>query len=323
MANLLSAFFTELANTSGFYQSRTVKIPLQKSSIYSYCFATPNNSKNAKREGYENIFNIINPFDIVPRLPIWGFDKYGRKLLLPIPTNNQYVNYTNAMLSKLDELSSNSTFKSEDYFINKFRFHQGNIGHFYASKLSVFLIVDNAIYDIGRNDKDKNMYDFVEDLCITILPKIMGTTQKKYVEKKQNSVVDALSKSDKNLLDWGLLFFCFKDALDDAIINRDYIATLGPSDEHLTKLISGDGNVGKLEIKDRFPAVYNFNEGAVDFNFNDGYDKIKIEENLKTRKEAVQFGAKEAKHNLYALVSAHYPELYLAWLKSLPASYFQ
>ena len=58
-------------------------------SIYAYTFATPEltTMQNAGDELYRNIFNILNPSDMVPRLPLaaWGFSRYGRDLWLPEP----------------------------------------------------------------------------------------------------------------------------------------------------------------------------------------------------------------------------------------------
>jgi len=54
---------------------------LTKENIYAYTFATPLNTKasNAKTNAYDNIFNIVNPVDIVPRVPLqsWGYTRYG------------------------------------------------------------------------------------------------------------------------------------------------------------------------------------------------------------------------------------------------------
>lgn len=62
--------------------------PLQKS-IYCYTFATPEHTtnKDCHSATYANIFNIINPSDIVPRVPLaaWGFDRYGTDYYLPEP----------------------------------------------------------------------------------------------------------------------------------------------------------------------------------------------------------------------------------------------
>ncbi|MDN0062764.1 lipase family protein [Collinsella ihumii] len=56
-------------------------------SIYCYTFATPEVTEfgNVRDELYDNIFNIMNPSDLVPRLPLasWGYARYGRDLWLP------------------------------------------------------------------------------------------------------------------------------------------------------------------------------------------------------------------------------------------------
>ena len=56
-------------------------------SIYCYTFATPEvTTVDVVEEGlYNNIFNIMNPSDLVPRLPLaqWGYARYGNDLLLP------------------------------------------------------------------------------------------------------------------------------------------------------------------------------------------------------------------------------------------------
>ena len=60
-----------------------------RDSIYAYTFATPTvtTMDNTGDALYDNIFNILNPSDMVPRLPLaaWGFARYGRDLWLPEP----------------------------------------------------------------------------------------------------------------------------------------------------------------------------------------------------------------------------------------------
>lgn len=53
----------------------------------AYTFASPGctTSENARAERYDNIFNIVNPADIMPALPLaaWGYARYGVDMELP------------------------------------------------------------------------------------------------------------------------------------------------------------------------------------------------------------------------------------------------
>lgn len=54
-------------------------------SVYAYTFATPRTVRG-DYPVYSNIFNVINPADLVTYLPFpqWGFDRYGRDIVLPV-----------------------------------------------------------------------------------------------------------------------------------------------------------------------------------------------------------------------------------------------
>lgn len=55
--------------------------------VRAYTFAAPNctSSAEARTSAYDNIFNVLNPSDLVPRLPLasWGYERYGRDVWLP------------------------------------------------------------------------------------------------------------------------------------------------------------------------------------------------------------------------------------------------
>lgn len=55
-----------------------------KKNVFAYTFATPNVSKKAQAEGYENIFNYINPQDFITAVApeAWGYHRYGRDRIL-------------------------------------------------------------------------------------------------------------------------------------------------------------------------------------------------------------------------------------------------
>ncbi len=56
-------------------------------SVYAYTFAAPATTlaSDARAERYGNIFNIANPSDLMPYLPLsaWGYERYGVDLELP------------------------------------------------------------------------------------------------------------------------------------------------------------------------------------------------------------------------------------------------
>lgn len=56
-------------------------------SVYAYTFATPRTVRGDYPR-YDNIFNVINPCDLVPMLPLaaWGFERYGIDRVLPVDT---------------------------------------------------------------------------------------------------------------------------------------------------------------------------------------------------------------------------------------------
>ena len=59
---------------------------LAKEDVYAYTFATPAAVYHPPESGFENIYNIISPMDLVPQvMPAeWGFGRYGRDLFLPL-----------------------------------------------------------------------------------------------------------------------------------------------------------------------------------------------------------------------------------------------
>ena len=53
--------------------------------VYAYTFGTPRTTREENADHYHSIFNLLNPFDMVPMSPFpeWGFVRYGIDLFLP------------------------------------------------------------------------------------------------------------------------------------------------------------------------------------------------------------------------------------------------
>lgn len=65
--------------------------------LFAYTFASPASTRSTttKDELYQGIFNLINPSDIVPKVPLpsWGFSRYGKDIYLPSVYDNNFETY--------------------------------------------------------------------------------------------------------------------------------------------------------------------------------------------------------------------------------------
>lgn len=80
--------------------------------VYAYTFATPRTVRG-EYPSYDNIFNVINPCDMVPMLPLeaWGFERYGIDRVLPVDTADA------AMLQAAKDAYARRTDKIGDFLV--------------------------------------------------------------------------------------------------------------------------------------------------------------------------------------------------------------
>lgn len=91
IANLLAAEFdgesTKHATHDPAVSEENPALPASPENVFAYTFAAPCTTQAADRaeSRYGNIFNIVNPSDIVPQLPLstWGYGRYGTAVVLP------------------------------------------------------------------------------------------------------------------------------------------------------------------------------------------------------------------------------------------------
>ena len=105
VANLTAAYLNELSQIIG-------SIQFSNSDVYAYTFETPQNTKSTHVSDafHRNIFNIVNPIDLVPKVAFskWGYSRYGTTYYLPsLETTARYgdlsleaLNYYNALTGK-------------------------------------------------------------------------------------------------------------------------------------------------------------------------------------------------------------------------------
>lgn len=87
VANLVAKELTDAEGTFG--------KELAPERIYGYTFAAPAVHIDPDRQGYDNIYNIVNPEDVVPGVPLadWGYGRYGETLVLPSQSNTSVLRY--------------------------------------------------------------------------------------------------------------------------------------------------------------------------------------------------------------------------------------
>lgn len=110
-ANLAAAYANERT------QGLSPLAPLEN--IYCYTFATPTVTPvaHAHEALYDNIFNIMNPSDLVPRLPLesWGYRRYGRDFYLPGAGDAAFDEHYDEMRAAFEEnVGAESPYVPED-----------------------------------------------------------------------------------------------------------------------------------------------------------------------------------------------------------------
>lgn len=93
VANLVAKTCIDIMGTEG--------APVSAENLFAYTFAASACTTNpdAGGEAYASIFNVVNPADIVPKLPLaaWGYTLYGTKLLLPDSYDDGFTEAYEAM----------------------------------------------------------------------------------------------------------------------------------------------------------------------------------------------------------------------------------
>jgi len=252
--------------------------------IYAYCFATPRHTKNAGEAGYGNIFNIINPTDPVPYFPFqaWGFERYGKVLLLPSVDDKTYTQ--EKMFENLNALSN--PFKENTYTINKFVYHNGNFGWL-------------KLYDAGANSTKWNIEQYISNKhgLIAMLHSIFGTVQT-YVNDYQSGAIDGAVQRDEY----------------DKI--KGFLGILG---DEKSSVIT-DGDLATVAAWFRSAAATLGLPGKVHYHYYSGFFDPNLIPDFWTQAEA-NAHCLEAQRNALAVSQGHFPELYLAWMKTLPPNW--
>ena len=171
--------------------------------VYAYTFEAPQganvHSKNVKAPKdslYDNIFNIVNPLDIVPKVAMkqYGFTRFGRDKYMRTAfyDPNGYESYSHTYRALLDVFNQN-----KEVTVNRCdEFTMGGFDVKYLGGDIISLIVggifsDKELVDYVKKNKDKTKVNYDANIAVSILlEEIVDNIgdRNQYVANYQNSL---------------------------------------------------------------------------------------------------------------------------------------
>lgn len=274
-------------------------VRLSPHDLYCYCFEPPMGTvaNDASAPVYGNIHNIVNDADIVPQvLPEqWSFTRYGVDHVVPYVTDADYPVLRDTMLQE---------FKTFDvagvYMIDSFRTVSLDL-----TKLGT----GNALRETGETMTQREFYD---QLIAAVL-KDMAPSRVDYVANLQDDLIElttTLFGFDGGSMGTAMTLFAAKVS-ENAEKLLDSLTISGAIE---------NGTLAKLLEQYLFESL---NEAGVT-----GYDAQQVRQLAKNLAVAVtKFAIRNPDLaatlvvNLLTILSAHFPELCLSWLRTLPEEY--
>ncbi len=206
--------------------------------VYSYCFATPKVSK-LNDSSSKGIFNIINPYDLIPRIPCWNYYRFGRDVYLPFKENPDpsfHKTNTKIIRKNKDEMSVDQKYEFaneiEDFVKNKLpietylEFYQGLLVNIMklvdVKKDNPYADISSFVSSIVKEISEEfGKVKFVAKLIFNnsdwekaIKPSVEKALKGRSYEIEESSILKVIDR---------LLSFIKKDFLS----SRDFYLTLG------------------------------------------------------------------------------------------------
>ncbi len=273
-------------------------VSLQKKDLFAYCFETPAGTTDTDANDtnkYGNIYNIINPNDLVTKVAptAMGFRRYGIDRVLPTRENkyNSYSQDTEAMLKQYNALESTGEYK-----LNQFVYKRIDLSNFWPGGKEIIYEADeqmpmSAFLDetfnklvYGYISRDKYYNDIengIRELCKALFVD----------ESKTSKVIEATMKKIEENIVWLVGEFIFNTK-----------GSYGTLANYLVEALNEQGVKGfdSAQIKKAAEPLLG---SLVDYIANNIDDLITIVDNSDY------------------FFPAHYPELCLAWMQSMDVNY--
>jgi len=282
---------------------------LEPENLFAFCFATPRGALYSQIEDssrYNNIINIISPYDIVtevaPGDAPFGFVRYGVDVLLPtVDNSSDYAELRADMLKHFDMLEA-----TDGCVVDDFRMKTLSVELQLGALPSIEVVESNSNWSQGHfiryfirmlaveqfKDRENYVDNFQEDLR-EVLAVIFGSDDVQWVRFTSN-FRERITCSDNiarlivaAVFPYGSRFFgSVEKQMENHLISSLNEAGISTYDRELISNLAG--SLSRLLI-----------------DFSIGHPDL----------------AATLSGNLDSILAAHYPEYYLAWMKSRDSNF--
>ena len=274
-ANLVAAKLDEGCSST---YSNIEELNYSADGVYAYTFETPQNTTDSDADNllYSNIFNIVNPIDLVPRVApsAWSFSRYGIDYFIPSAEKTGYGKNKEKMENMYTQITSGDVYEE----------------NFVAAYLDIQprkTLWDTVTYwyDVSiKENKTLSQSAYLDNL-IGVIAEDLLESKNNYVHNYQSTVTKFMKKYPLN----------FDDLPNGSILWNNIKSQLDFGD--LWTLIVNKGDVAKTLRPILATAISDWlSESGV--TYNEAYDLLGI---IDDAIEAVI-------NNIDTLISAFYNE---------------
>ncbi|AIQ50636.1 hypothetical protein R70331_03180 [Paenibacillus sp. FSL R7-0331] len=281
--------------------------------LYAYTFETPAGAllPDAKSDRYGNIFNIINPSDLVPKVApaAWSFTRYGIDKRLPSAETDSEKTYSESiskMLERYNALEETAPYVVDDFLMKKINIDGWKIlpgGDPFVS-----------IIDDTKNAQSQNAF---LNSYITMLTKDFLKSRAHYVSHYQNGIRDICG-----------LFFGASSTQSEKLIETATEKFSSKWGWIVYELLKPNLNPWGNNEKDAYEKIAQYLKESLDEAEITAYSKTEFDNAVVTLLDLV--AAVLTNHpnlattmvlNISGIGQAHHPELALAWMQSMDSYY--
>lgn len=289
--------------------------------IYAYTFETPRGllEGSLNDEKYDNIFNIVNGYDIVPRVApaAWGFSWYGVEKNLPTLTNSgeDYAELLSRMLPHYESLPLPQV-EAAEYSVGLISLR--TLTECIADYVAGLVSLPITISDSGTIPQDIFYDEYINGIATEVL-KDRGNYVENYQEGLKNTLYIALGPEVEKEQFCNAVLNKLRSSLPEIglVLQIGFSPSIVENDEELLQKI----NQGLRPIFERIVT-----ESASEVNVTMTVEELDAfaDALIILLKDLLKQYSTETVSLIYEigkLKQAHAPEVCLAWMQSMDSHY--